>query len=632
MDNLLARGTWAVLLWLFAITMLVVIASALLLNAVGVTFTGEESSSWFEDFWQSGLRTLDPGTMASDEGWGQRLLALLVTMFGILIAGTLIGIIASAVEQRVEAMQRGRSAVVESGHVVVLGASDRLPVIVEQLALAGWTRRRNVIVVLADCDPSDLGQTIRAEVEDMHGSRLVIRVGDPTRPTDLALVGLERARTVIVLADDDADNDAGVVRTTLAANSVLGDFDQVPLVVEVTAPVTGENLIRACGHWVHPVTPTLAIARVAAFTLREPGLGQVTQELSDYRKADLHIYDLDDLRPEVGDLVDTRFADTLLMFDKARPIGVMSIDGTVDLNPEPTRQFVGDDRLIMIAEDRQPPAKAKVDRETVTREVPSPTTLVERSGGQDTPLQGETLQGETPREHVLILGWNALGPQLVAQLASSCAEGSTVEVVYDSRLIDEDDVEIPATLHGLELTLTPSRAKTVQTLAMITESTLTSIILLGYRHGLSRGEADSRTLLNLMLIRQELDARGDESPRLIVELLDAESVDLAMTSGADDFVVSNAIASRFMTQLAELPERRTVLLHLYDTDRPSFDLIDAHTLGVTGEVEFHELVRATYSVGLLAIGWRCDREVTLNPAATDRVNLGAADQVIVITK
>ena len=622
LDNLLARGTWAVLVLLFAITLLVVIVSALLLNVAGVTFTGNQDSSWFEDFWQSGLRTLDPGTMASDEGWGQRLLALLVTMFGILIAGTLIGIIASAVEQRVDAMKRGRSAVVESGHVVILGASARLPIIVEQLAMAGRTRRRNVLVVLADCEPSELGQSIRAEVGDLRGSRLVIRVGDPTRPTDLALVGLDRARTVIILAADEADSDAGVVRTTLAAHSALAGVDRVPLVVEVTEPITGESLIRACGHGVHPVMPTQTIARVAAFTLRQPGLNQVIQELMDYHNADLHIFDLGDLREEVGELVNVCFADTLLMFDKARAIGVMHIDGNVSLNPDPARQFVEGDRLIMIAEDRRPPAKATGVDKMNTSDVPSRTSL-----------DGLTsFQRENSPEHVLIIGWNALGPQLVTHLASLCAPGSTAEILYDSQVVDEDVVELPSMIHGLELTSTAVRVKNLQRLAKVSNPALTSIILLGYRHGISPGEADSRTLLTMMLIRQELQARGGTAPRLIVELLDAENVDLAITSGADDFVVSNAIASRFMTQLAEVPERRMVMMHLYSDEGASIDLIDASALGVTGQMEFHEMVRAVYSLGLLAIGWRCNGDVTLNPATSDRVDLGDADQIVVITK
>ncbi len=120
-DLLLSRGTWAVLLYLGCITLAVVIVSAAVLAISGVTFAGSEKSSLLEDFWQTMLRTMDPGTMAGDVGWGRRLLALLVTLFGILVAGTLIGLIASAVEQRVEEMQRGRSIVVESDHVVILG-------------------------------------------------------------------------------------------------------------------------------------------------------------------------------------------------------------------------------------------------------------------------------------------------------------------------------------------------------------------------------------------------------------------------------------------------------------------------------------------------------------------------------
>jgi hypothetical protein len=46
------------------------------------------------------LRVLRPGTMAGDVGWGRRILALAVTLFGLLVAGTLIGVIAAVVEDR----------------------------------------------------------------------------------------------------------------------------------------------------------------------------------------------------------------------------------------------------------------------------------------------------------------------------------------------------------------------------------------------------------------------------------------------------------------------------------------------------------------------------------------------------
>jgi voltage-gated potassium channel Kch len=159
--------------------------------------------------------------MAADVGWGRRVLALLVTFFGILIAGTLIGLIATGIEQRVEAMQRGRSSVVESGHIVILGASPRLPVVVEQVAFANRKGRPITTVVLANREPAELQAEVRAAVPESHGGRLVFRRGDPTRVTDLAIAGIRDARAIIVLADDDGAGDAGVVKAVLATGAAL---------------------------------------------------------------------------------------------------------------------------------------------------------------------------------------------------------------------------------------------------------------------------------------------------------------------------------------------------------------------------------------------------------------------------
>ncbi len=88
-DNVLARGTGAALVWLGAVTLAAVLVSSMLLTIFGVTLGGSNTNSWAEDAWQSLLRILDTGTMAGDVGWGRRILALIVTLFGVLIAGTL---------------------------------------------------------------------------------------------------------------------------------------------------------------------------------------------------------------------------------------------------------------------------------------------------------------------------------------------------------------------------------------------------------------------------------------------------------------------------------------------------------------------------------------------------------------
>ncbi len=606
-DSLLARGTWAVLVWLGGVTAAAVLLSAVVLTAFGVEFAGSEGTSWVEAVWQSLLRVLDPGTMAADVGVGRRILALLVTLFGVLVAGTLIGLIANGVEQRVEAMRRGRSTVVESGHVVILGASPRLPVIVEQLALASRTRRANAVVVLADSEPVELAEHVRSVAGDLHRTRLVVRRGSPTRAADLAMVAVRNARAVIVLADDDTDGDAGVVTAVLAVGAELGAFDRVPVIAELGDVETADSLLRATGGAVGVVVPLRSVARITAFALRERGLNQVVTELVDFRGCDLYVRD-------VGALAGTTFGDSVFAFAKARPIGRMRSDGAVELNPDPWTRLKDGDRLVVIADDDAPLEAA-------------PPGFSDRASLPA--ARRPRLTAATRTEHLLVIGWNELGPQVLANLEEFAEPGSTVEVVYDARLFDHDELRMPR-LRRFDVTLTPSRAVTWQLGKRTSTADLTGIVLLAYRRGSSVHEGDSRTLLNLMVLRRELEARGGVQPRLVVELLDAANIDLARVTGADDYVVSDAISSRLMTQLAEQPQRRAILLSLYAATGASVHLVAAGELGLTGDVGFDDVIATSYASGLLAFGWRRGDEVVLNPRLSASVRLDEGDQIVVV--
>ena len=108
---------------------------------------------------------------------------------------------------------------------------------------------------------------------------------------------------------------------------------------------------------------------------------------------------------------------------------------------------------------------------------------------------------------------------------------------------------------------------------------LTSIVLLGYRTGLSPGEADSRTLLNLLAIKRELAERGlaptsrgpvprrrqrrpgpaDRARRLRDQRRDREPADRPGSPTS--------------------PTRRSVLLRLYSGDGSAIRLVDPAVLG-----------------------------------------------------
>lgn len=596
-DNVLARGTTAALAWLGIVTLGTVLFSAALLTLFGVTFTGSENSGLLEDFWQSLLRILDTGTMAGDIGWGRRILALLVTLFGLLIAGTLIGIIAAGVEDRIDSMRRGRSTVIESGHLVILGGSSRLPVIIGQLVLANAERGANTIVVLSQTDPTELRRNVIEGVPDMYDTRVVYRFGDPRVRADLSLARIGEARGVIVLSESDGD-DVSVTQTVLALHAELGGLGELPVVARVADPTTAQRLVHACGPTMHPIVTTEAVARTGAFALRQRGLSNVVSELTDFSGCDLHVTS----RPE---LIGARFDEIVGRFTNARPLGLARPDGRIELNPPADSIVTEGDRLIVIADD------------------------IETIEPADSPLHltwGEPagLVAAAVEEHILVLGWNPLGPHLLSGWAADTAPSSTVEVAFDPRLIDATNVVVPDL--DIEVRLSP----TPESSSLDLDGSPTTIVVLGYT-SIESGEADARTILDVMQLKRRLATAG-AMPRLVVQLLDDDHADLTDLTGPDDFLISEALGSQLIAQLIEQPERRAVLLELYGGDHASIRIVRCDLFGLVGTFTTGEIVASAYTTGVLAIGWRlaADGAVVLNPRVDRQVSLSPDDELIIV--
>jgi len=403
-----------------------------------------------------------------------------------------------------------------------------------------------------------------------------------------------------------------VVKSVLAVGSELGGFDHKPIIAELNELETAETLLRATGGGqVHPVVALQSVARTAAFALREPGLNQVVEQLLDFRGSDIHIRAL-------GSLAGRSFSEAVNGFDDVRPVGLMRPGGKVDINPSADTVMREGDRLVVIADDADSSERSDPGEEV---------------GGRPDTSAAYDLTTSEREEHVLFLGWNALGKRLLTELDLFAAQGSTAEVVYDARLLDPEDIHLPQTSR-IETTMRPTTDGAKSPLANIRTSSITSIVLLGYSGSLSPTEADARTLLSLMLLRRELGSREGTAPRILVELRDTDNVELARLSGADDYVVSEGMASRFMAQLALQPERRAVFLALYADGGPSLHLVPASHLDLIGERTWAQVNARAYSVGLLAIGSVSAtggrRDVVLNPKRSSSALLADGDQLVVI--
>ena len=90
-------------------------------------------------------------------------------------------------------LRRGHSIVLEKDHTVILGWSDSIFTIVRELTLANESRRKPVIVILADRDKVEMEDDLKAKVPDLRGTRVVCRSGSPMDIDDLALSSHTRA-------------------------------------------------------------------------------------------------------------------------------------------------------------------------------------------------------------------------------------------------------------------------------------------------------------------------------------------------------------------------------------------------------------------------------------------------------
>src|SRR3712207_7422644 len=116
-DNTISRGTVALIGWLFAVIVALVLASSLLVYATGIApgIQGQRLGL-LKTIWLTLMRTIDPGNVGGDEGSWPFLLAMLaVTAGGISLLFTPVGGIFSGIEKKNHEPRPGRSFFVGGG-------------------------------------------------------------------------------------------------------------------------------------------------------------------------------------------------------------------------------------------------------------------------------------------------------------------------------------------------------------------------------------------------------------------------------------------------------------------------------------------------------------------------------------
>lgn len=601
-DGWMSRGAVALigLLGLATVALVVVVGTlAWILHAYP-----EGSDGDLFDLWWGGLmRTLDPGTMGGDTGWGFRFLMLVITIGGLIIVASLIGIISGAFDDRIALLRKGHSRVLEHDHTLILGWNNKVPAIVRELVVANASRRRAVVVVLADRDKLAMEDELRARCGDLDTTVVICRSGDPKVRVDLALGSPQWARSIILLAPDEApDPDADVIKTALAlANdeSIEGRH----IVAELCDPANAVAAHLVGRDKVHWVLGPEVIGRIAVQSCRQPGMSMVWQELLDFAGDEFYF-------TSQPDLAGRTYFEAQLAFETCTVAGIV-MGGVPVLNP-PADIVVGeDDQLIVIAPD---------DSEI---EVGRPPSRID-----ETHIVAAAQYASEP-ERVLVLGTNAVLPVLVGELDAYVAPGSVVVLVAPG-----EPSELPGLAHLIP-TFVAGETTRRAVLDRLDVGSFDHVILLADPASGDAEQVDSRTLVTLLHLR-DIAERQDLRLSIVSEMLNDSNRELAEVARVDDLIVSDRMVALLLAQISENSGLDAVFGTLFAAEGCEVYLRPACRYVAEGaEVDFYTVLEAARRREETAIGYRSagpDGGVRLNPDKRGRVRFGPGDQLIVIAE
>ena len=617
-DNYMSRGTIALIGGLAVLSLVIIFIAAGIIRIGSIAMDGESAPTFGEAAWMSLMRTLDAGTMGGDTGPGFRIVMLLVTIGGIFIVSTLIGILSNGLEERIENLRKGRSLVLENDHTLILGFTPQIFTIISELVAANESRKSGaVIVVLADQDKVEMEDAIKERISETKNTRIICRSGSPMDMNDLEIVSPHTARSIIILSEGD-DPDTHVIKSVLAITNNPNRRSEPYHIVTQIRDQQNMDVIRLLSEkdTVQPILTTDLIARVVAQTSRQSGLSVVYTELMNFGGDEIYF------KQEPG-LSGKTYGDALLSYDSSTVMGIRRADGSIFMNPAMDTRLEAGDSIFAIAEDDD---KIQLSSFRLSLE----ENLIQRSGSRSKPKP----------ERGLILGWNRSGSIIVRELDNYVAKGSELLIVSD---VDGLESQIQREVGKLKNQKLKVMEGDIRDRALLDELGVTEydhVIVLAYSH-LGVQEADAITLVTLLHLRDI--AEKDETPfSIISEMLDLRNRELAEAAKVDDFIVSEHLISLMLAQLSENAELKDVFTDLFDPEGSEVYLKPIGDYVKTGEpITYYTVVEAAKRRGETAIGYRIMGEshdadkaygVRTNPKKTEKVTFKPEDKLIVISE
>jgi len=616
-DNIMSKGTTSAIIILVVASFFIILFLTIVVALFGIRPEGSESHGFIEGFWMSLMRTLDPGTMGDDEGWGFRIMMLIVTSYGIVMLSTFIGLISNGILTKLVELRKGRSKVLEEGHILILGWSSKIETIVSELVIANENQDKPVIVILADKDKVEMEDELHEKIKNTKNTKIICRSGNPIDINDLEIANPYDTKSIIILDNNNENSDAEIIKVILAITTRRNGRAKP---YHITAEIQDERNMEVANmvgkDEVELVMSDEFISRIMVQTSRQSGLSVVYTDLLDFEGDEIYF-------TTERSLFGKTFKEAMFAYDTSSIIGLQLSEDSILLNPPGDTVIPEGAQVIAISEDDD-------------------TVVV---SGKQYKVQNEAINEEHvpgPRhEKILILGWNSRAKIIIRELANYCRPGSTIKIVSEIKNKEAAIEKLNLKFPEIKIVYENDDTTDKEVLESMELNDFDHLLLLSYQDKYNVQQADAKTLITLLHLRNIAEKWG-MALNIVSEMLDVKNRELAKVTNADDFIISDNIISLLMSQVSENKYLMRVFEKLFTAEGSEVYLKPIVNYVHTDKpLDFYTVLESAVRRGEIGIGYRKmefhrneeeNYGIVLNPTKSQKISFSPEDFVIVLAE
>ena len=609
-DKSLARS-FLYVCYLLAFLVFITVIS---ITAIDIYFgEGEWSSFWlvFTNYFFDSL--IGEGTKENSL-FINVLLNLLVTLTGLFVSSIVIGIIVTAITDRIESVRQGTGYIDESNHQLILGWSSGITLVFREFLLANENQKDTNIVFMDNINPVEANQRIITQFPDKKDNqRIIPKQGSISDRKHLEIVNVDKARSIFINHEDDMESIKAIAAIVNNPNRKREKYNIVSKMnikenYELAKIIGGdETKVLFFGDM---------LARVGAQSCLQSGLAHVYLELVNFDGDEIYFH-------KEPTLVGKNYGDAVLSYDTSSVIGIER-DGNVIVNPNANEEIMNNDSIIAIS----------MDDDTVIKDgkdiIPAANKIANK------------VSNNNKTENIFIFGHSegdlSRLKVICNHLIKYIDDGSSIYLVNE----DSDSLGLIEDIRpdkNIKLSFIQGNFRSREFLENIQIKSGDKVLILSPFNGTNDiDSSDAETLFTLINLR-DIEKRKNKNFVLTTELINSKNAEIFASNMNDDYLYSEDIVQSMLVQISENPTMDKFFNDLASPEgseiyfKPITDYID-----ISEPIDFYTVCKSALNKGQTAIGYQIadneylkelDSGIVLNPVKSEEKLFNSEDMLIV---